>query len=79
MEKLLNVNPIWLALLATTFTYFMNLLGACVVLLFKEVSKKIMDCFLSFGAGVMMAASFFSLLNPAIPFLGFNTTKFRIN
>ena len=66
MEKIININPIILSLIATTFTYFMNLLGACVVLLFKEVSKKIMDCFLSFGAGVMMAASFFSLLNPAI-------------
>ena len=66
MEKLLNVNPIWLALLATTFTYFMNLLGSCTVLLFKNVSKKLLDCFLAFGAGIMISASFFSLLNPAI-------------
>ena len=66
MDKLLNINPIILALIATMFTYFMNLLGSCSVLLFKNVSKKLLDCFLSFGAGVMMAASFFSLLNPAI-------------
>ena len=66
MEKLLCINPILLALIATTFTYFMNLLGSCTVLIFKNVNKKILDCFLSFGAGIMIASSFFSLLNPAI-------------
>ena len=66
MEKLLHINPILLALIATLFTYFMNLLGSCTVLLFKEVSKNVLDCFLAFGAGIMIASSFFSLLNPAI-------------
>ena len=66
MDKLLNINPILLALLATLFTYFMNLLGSCTVLLFKNVSKKLLDCFLAFGAGIMTSSSFFSLLNPAI-------------
>ena len=32
----------------------------------SEVSKKVLDCFLAFGAGIMIASSFFSLLNPAI-------------
>ena len=68
MEKLLAINPIVLALLATLFTYFMNLLGSCIVLCFKDVSKKLLDCFLSFGAGIMLASSFFSLLNPSIEF-----------
>ena len=66
MDKLLNINPIILALIATMLTYFMNLLGSCTVLLFKNVSKKLLDCFLAFGAGIMISASFFSLLNPAI-------------
>ena len=66
MEKIININPIVLSLIATTFTYFMNFLGSCTVLLFKNVSKKMLDCFLSFGAGIMISASFFSLLNPAI-------------
>ena len=66
MDVLLNINPILLAFLATLFTYFMNLLGSCTVLLFKNVSKKILDCFLAFGAGIMISSSFFSLLNPAI-------------
>lgn len=66
MDKLLNINPIILAFIATMFTYFMNLLGSSTVLLFKNVSKKLLDCFLAFGAGIMISASFFSLLNPAI-------------
>lgn len=66
METLLTINPILLALIATTFTYIMNLLGSCIVLFFNNVSKKLLDCFLAFGAGIMIAASFFSLLNPAI-------------
>ena len=68
MEKLLSINPIILALLATTFTYIMNLLGSCVVFLFNNISKKLLDCFLAFGAGIMISSSFFSLLNPAIEF-----------
>ena len=66
MENILYINPIILSLFATMFTYFLNLLGACTVLFFKDVSKKILDGFLAFGAGIMMAASFFSLLGPAI-------------
>ena len=66
MEKLLYINPILLSLIATMFTYLMNFLGSCTVLLFKNVSKKLLDCFLAFGAGIMISASFFSLFNPAI-------------
>ena len=66
MEELLKLSPILLAFLATTFTYLLNFLGACTVLLFKNVSKRLLDCFLAFGAGIMISASFFSLLNPAI-------------
>ncbi len=66
MEKLLKINPIVLALIATLFTYIMNLLGACVVIFFKNISKKLLDGFLALGAGIMISASFFSLLNPAI-------------
>ena len=40
MDKLLNINPIILALIATMFTYLMNFIGSCTVLLFKNVSKK---------------------------------------
>lgn len=54
------------ALIATTFTWFITLLGASVVFFFKKVNKNVMDSMLSFAAGVMIAASFFSLILPAI-------------
>ena len=63
---LINLNPIIQALIATLFTYCITALGASLVFLFKKVDKTIMDAMLGFAAGVMIAASFWSLLNPAI-------------
>lgn len=60
-----NLNPIILALLATLFTYSVTALGAALVFLFKKVNKNVMDAMLGFAAGVMIAASYFSLLEPA--------------
>jgi zinc transporter ZupT len=57
---------VWQALAATTFTWALTALGAGVVFFFKEVSRKALDAALGFTAGVMIAASFWSLLNPAI-------------
>lgn len=54
------------ALLATLFTWGVTALGAAMVLLFKSVSRNVMDAMLGFAAGVMVAASFWSLLSPAI-------------
>lgn len=62
----LNLNYIYQALLATIFTYLVTLLGASIVLFFKKISKNVMDAMLGFAAGVMIAASYFSLLAPAI-------------
>ena len=62
----INLNYIYQALLATLFTYLMTALGASIVFFFKNISKNIMDAMLGFAAGVMTAASFFSLLVPAI-------------
>ena len=61
-----KINPILQALIATLFTWFITLLGASIVFLFKKVNKNIMDGMLGFSAGIMIAASFFSLLSPAI-------------
>ena len=61
-----NLNPILSALIATTFTYLITLLGAALVFFFKKVNKNILDAMLGFAAGVMIAASFFSLLQPAL-------------
>lgn len=54
------------ALIATLFTWGITALGAMIVFLFKKVNKNIMDSMLGFAAGVMIAASFFSLISPAI-------------
>jgi ZIP family zinc transporter len=66
MENLLKINPVVLALLATLFTWFVTLLGASLVFFFKSINKKVLNLMLGFAAGVMIAASFWSLLSPAI-------------
>ncbi len=53
------------ALLATGFTWGMTALGAGVVFLFGQVRQKLLDAMLGISAGVMLAASYFSLLEPA--------------
>ena len=71
----LSLNPILQGLLATLFTWFITALGSSVVFFFKDVKKSILNSMLGFGAGVMIAASFWSLLNPAIELcedLGYN-------
>lgn len=60
-------NPYVLALMGTAFTFLMTTIGAATVFLFKKgVSATLQSLFLGFAAGVMIAASVFSLLVPAI-------------
>ncbi|WP_089153069.1 ZIP family metal transporter [Algoriphagus marinus] len=59
-------NPILLALLATLFTWFVTMAGASLVFFFKDIHSRVMNLMLGFTAGVMIAASFWSLLSPAI-------------
>jgi ZIP family zinc transporter len=66
VDWFVNINPVWQALLATCFTWFLTAVGASVVFFFKGVSRKVLDGMLGFAAGVMIAASFWSLLAPAI-------------
>ena len=66
IDYILSLNPIFQALLATLFTYSITALGASIVFFFKKVNKTFMDGTLGFAAGIMIAASFFSLLLPAI-------------
>ena len=54
------------ALVATLFTWSATALGASVVFFFKTINRKVLDAMLGFAAGVMIAASFWSLLAPAI-------------
>ena len=60
------LHPVWQALVATGFTWFLTALGAGAVFFFREINRKVLDGMLGFAAGVMIAASFWSLLNPAI-------------
>ncbi len=59
-------NHVMQALAATLFTWFLTALGAGMVFFFKEIRRKTLDGMLGFAAGVMIAASFWSLLAPAI-------------
>lgn len=62
----IGLNPIIQALIATIFTWGVTALGASIVFFFKKINKCIMDAMLGFAGGVMIAASFWSLLSPAI-------------
>lgn len=65
-DWLLNYNPVLLALLAAIFTWGLTAFGASMVFFFKKINPKMLNSMLGFAAGVMIAASFWSLLNPAI-------------
>ena len=62
----LGLNPVGQALVATLFTWFLTALGAGLVFFFKKINRKVLDGMLGFAAGVMIAASYWSLLAPAI-------------
>ena len=61
-----ELNPVVQALVATLFTWFLTALGAGLVFFFKHINRKVLDSMLGFAAGVMIAASYWSLLAPAI-------------
>lgn len=61
-----DLNPIVQALFGTLFTWFLTAMGASLVFFFKNIPRRILDGMLGFAAGVMIAASFWSLLLPAI-------------
>jgi len=66
IEFLQQFNPIVQALLATLFTWGVTAAGAGLVFMHREVNPKLLDGMLGFAAGVMIAASFWSLLAPGI-------------
>ncbi|HOV47355.1 MAG TPA: ZIP family metal transporter [Anaerolineae bacterium] len=66
MDALASLSPVVQALVATLFTWGMTAVGAAAVFLGREVNRKLLDSMLGFAAGVMIAASYWSLLAPAI-------------
>ena len=61
-----SIDPVLAALYATLFTWFLTALGASFVFFFKTMNRVVLDGMLGFTGGVMVAASFWSLLAPAI-------------
>jgi zinc transporter, ZIP family len=61
-----ELNPVLAAFIATTFTWLLTACGASIVFFFRDLKRSVLDGMLGFTGGVMVAASFWSLLNPAI-------------
>lgn len=66
IEFIQQFNPVNQALIATLFTWAVTAAGAALVFFTQKVNAKFMDCMLGFAAGVMIAASFWSLLAPGL-------------
>lgn len=66
IEWLASFSPVVQALIGTLFTWGVTALGASLVFFFKAINKTVLNGMLGFAAGVMIAASFWSLLAPAI-------------
>jgi ZIP family zinc transporter len=66
IDFLQQYNPVTQALFATLFTWGVTAAGAALVFFTNKVNAKVMDSMLGFAAGVMIAASFWSLLAPGI-------------
>ena len=66
MDFFKELTPVQQALAGTLFTYGVTALGASLVFFFKSINKSVLNGMLGFASGVMIAASFWSLLAPAI-------------
>ena len=66
IDWFIGLEPWVQALIASIFTYGMTALGAALVFFFKKINNNVLSLMLGFASGVMIAASFFSLLAPAI-------------
>ena len=66
IEFIEQFDPVTQAFIATLFTWGVTAAGAALVFFTNALNRKIMDCMLGFAAGVMIAASFWSLLAPGI-------------
>jgi ZIP family zinc transporter len=61
-----SLDVVYQALIATLFTYLMTALGASLVFFFKKIKESVLKLMLGFASGVMISASFFSLILPAL-------------
>lgn len=68
LEQFLQYHPAMQAFIAGLFTWFCTIVGSSLVFFFKQVNTKLLDSMMGFAAGVMIAASFWSLLAPALEY-----------
>lgn len=66
INQFISLSPVLQALIATLFTYSITALGAGLVFLTRDVSTRFLNAMLGFAAGVMVAASYWSLLAPSV-------------
>ncbi len=66
MEWFEAQTPVLQAIIGTLFTWLITAIGAAMVFFFKEINRRVLDAMLGFAAGVMIAASYWSLLAPSI-------------
>jgi ZIP family zinc transporter len=66
MDNFLSLSPVYQALIATLFTWAITALGAGTVFITRNVSNRFLNAMLGFAAGVMIAASYWSLLAPSV-------------
>ncbi len=66
LDRLASLHPVWAALLAGLFTWGVTALGAGLVFFSTKTNRRLLDGMLGFSGGVMIAASYWSLLAPAI-------------
>lgn len=72
MTWFLHQNVVFLAFLAGLFTWGCTIVGSAIVFFFKNISRKLQDIMMGFTAGVMIAASFWSLLAPSLAYASQN-------
>lgn len=66
VELFISLHPIWQALLAGVFTWLVTAIGATAVFWARRINRRLLDSMLGFSGGVMLAASYWSLLAPSI-------------
>jgi len=66
VELFTSLNPVLQALIVATITWLMTALGAAMIFTTSGVNRKFMDGMLGFAAGIMLSATFWSLLEPAV-------------
>ena len=66
MNYIYNLNPLIQTIIATLFTFTITSLGSALVFFFKKINTKLLKSMLAISAGIMLSASLFSLIIPAI-------------